>query len=577
MSAEYAHDCHRPIQAFRQDMRMGKMGQYKLVGRIRIRLPWAATSLSAGYAMGQFKLDSSPEPEPVPRYPFPAPPQPPNLSNEARGTAFWNTTRSAGTGYYLRPNPTEERIYRLVFADLQWHGAQIINNRLFAADTVPDDLGLPTHEQLQILENENQLLEQPVSAGPSYADAVNTLPLNHTEPTPADLPKTTEPPQTTIATPVVPATVSSVAPPAPPPTSAPVPPTPTPMATPTTSGGLRGLPPAIFTGDRSKSDQFLRDFRRFKILNRTNDIMPECNDWVDKQDRDLELVISSTDPTIHKKDTDEALWTIFEKGFKDVWKDRAKVQNTYDQLMKLKMTTHNVDSYIATFECLASTAEWEPDAKGTIAQFKSGLHADIHRRVMYREKWPTTMDEWKEMSRNEVERMREIRSTFGPRRPNPNQGQYQSSRSNNNQTQRTTPRNNGAVPMDVDGANISATITQPPRLTKLTDDERKKLAAEGRCFRCRLKGHMARECPQKNTQGSNAPRQNISAHVAEVEPATSEPTQSAPKPAEATAPIPQKLTKVQQLDAITATMTDEEYGAWLDSRDMGEDFYSAEL
>ncbi|KAH9031578.1 hypothetical protein EDB84DRAFT_1562257 [Lactarius hengduanensis] len=210
------------------------------------------------------------------------------------------------------------------------------------------------------------------------------------------------------------------------------------------------------------------------------------------------------------------------------------------------MTTHDVDSYIATFERLASTAEWEPDAKGTIAQFKSSLHADIHRRVMYREKWPTTMDEWKEMSRTEVERMREIRSTFGPRRPNPNQGQYQPSRSNNNQ--RTTQRNDGTVPMDVDGANISATTTQPPRLTKLTDDERKKLAAEGRCFCCRLKGRIR----YKRTS-----------------PVSPEPT----KPT----PTPQGPTKAQQLNAIAATMTDEEYGAWLDSRDMGEDFYSAEL
>ncbi|KAH9017702.1 hypothetical protein EDB85DRAFT_2154956 [Lactarius pseudohatsudake] len=538
-------------------------------------------------------VDSSPEPETVPRYPFPAPPQPPNLSREARGVAFWLTTNNTGTGYHIRPNPDNEQVYRLVFADLQWHGSQYINNRLFASSSIPDNVGLPSFEQLQTLENEGRLLEQPVSIEPSYADAVNTLPPDNTEPAPADPLGTapTEPPQTTTAAPVIPVTNTPIAPPVAPPTSAPVPPTPTPMATPTTSGGLRGLPPAVFTGDRSKSDQFLRDFRRFKILNRSNDIMsnpfnrvmhalsymrgPNVDDWVDARDRELEIIITSVDPKIHINDTDEKLWDNFETYFKNSWKDRAKIQNAYDQLMKLDMKTHDIDSYIATFERLTAAAEWEPNAKGTIAQFKSGLHADIHRRVMYREKWPTTMDEWKDMSRNEVKRMREIRSSLGSRRPN--QGQYQSNRSHNNQTQRTTPRNDGAVPMDVNGANISTTTTPPPRLTKLTDDERKKLAAEGRCFRCRLKGHMARECPQKNAQGSNAPRQNVSARAAEVEPATSEPVQSAPEPTKPTTPTPQGLTKAQQLNAIAATMTDEEYGAWLDSRDMGEDFYSAEL
>ncbi|KAH9021446.1 hypothetical protein EDB85DRAFT_2152347 [Lactarius pseudohatsudake] len=179
--------------------------------------------------------DSSPEPEPVPRYPFPAPPQPPNLSREARGVAFWLTTHNTGSGYHIRPDPNSEQVYRLVFADLQWHGTQYINNRLFASSSIPDNVGLPNYEQLQILENEGRLLEQPVSIEPSYADAVNTLPPDNTEPAPANPSETApiEPPQITIAAPTIPVTNTSTAPPV----TAPVPPTPTPMATPTTSVG----------------------------------------------------------------------------------------------------------------------------------------------------------------------------------------------------------------------------------------------------------------------------------------------------------------------------------------------------
>jgi hypothetical protein len=54
--------------------------------------------------------------------------------------------------------------------------------------------------------------------------------------------------------------------------------------------------------------------------------------------------------------------------------------------------------------------------------------------------------------------------------------------------------------MEVDYA-----ATQNPRLKRLTPEERKKLMDEGRCFKCRLKGHQARNCTgrdQANT--SNA-------------------------------------------------------------------------
>ncbi len=49
--------------------------------------------------------------------------------------------------------------------------------------------------------------------------------------------------------------------------------------------------------------------------------------------------------------------------------------------------------------------------------------------------------------------------------------------------------------MDIDVTSTAPTIP----FKKLTPEERKQYMAEGCCFRCRLQGHMARECP-KNTQ-----------------------------------------------------------------------------
>src|SRR5229473_7681606 len=47
--------------------------------------------------------------------------------------------------------------------------------------------------------------------------------------------------------------------------------------------------------------------------------------------------------------------------------------------------------------------------------------------------------------------------------------------------------------MDVDKKNTST------HLKKLTDQERKKLMEENRCFACHEKGHMAVACPAKQT------------------------------------------------------------------------------
>lgn len=44
---------------------------------------------------------------------------------------------------------------------------------------------------------------------------------------------------------------------------------------------------------------------------------------------------------------------------------------------------------------------------------------------------------------------------------------------------------------------LAAMKTKPPR-TKLTEQEKRKLMQEGRCFYCREQGHLATVCPKKN-------------------------------------------------------------------------------
>jgi hypothetical protein len=105
--------------------------------------------------------------------------------------------------------------------------------------------------------------------------------------------------------------------------------------------------------------------------------------------------------------------------------------------------------------------------------------------------------------------------------------------------------------MDVDATTIP--------FQKLTDADREKYQKEGRCFRCREKGHMARNCPKNNKA---------------VIKTTDVPTPTTLATPTVTANSV-KLTKAQQIRALEDAMTDEERGEYLDTRDGGEDFYDA--
>ena len=113
--------------------------------------------------------------------------------------------------------------------------------------------------------------------------------------------------------------------------------------------------------------------------------------------------------------------------------------------------------------------------------------------------------------------------------------------------------------MEVDNA------TGQTNFKKLTPKERAQLTKKGWCFRCRLQGHMARDCPKNSNR-------NLSANTRE---ATTSNKDTNPPSTPTTSTNSTKLTRAQQICALEEAMEDEERAAYLDSRDMGADFWSA--
>ena len=351
----------------------------------------------------------------------------------------------------------------------------------------------------------------------------------------------------------------------------------TPAQNPPSVGGMRGVPPTIFDGTRSRADDFMGQFRRFKMVNRTHEAMkvpydrvltaltymrgPLINDWIDQQEKKLDARIDTTKRG-HVQETDEILWNEFEAAFLAAWTDTSKKQNAYDQLMRLTMNGWDVDTYIATFDRLTLAAGWDQDSEGTIAKFREGLSKGVHSKALDRDRIPRTIDEWKAAARTEVARAKEKYNaglTGNQRRNPPKSGNYTNPSSSRAQP---GPNNNGVVPMEVDSA------TGTNNFKKLTPEERAQLTKEGRCFRCRLQGHMARDCPKNanrnfNSNAREATTENKNTDSSSKTPPTTNSTNST------------KLTRAQQIRALEEAMEDEERAVYLDARDMGSDFWSA--
>ena len=119
------------------------------------------------------------------------------------------------------------------------------------------------------------------------------------------------------------------------------------------------------------------------------------------------------------------------------------------------------------------------------------------------------------------------------------------------QNTQTTPHpqsntnNSGIVLMEVDNA------TGQTNFKKLTPEEQVQLAKEGHCFRCRLQGHMACDCPKNMNRNINS---NMCEATTETQTPNSSTTTSNPTNKMPTT----KLTRAQQIRALKEAMEDEE-------------------
>jgi hypothetical protein len=276
------------------------------------------------------------------------------------------------------------------------------------------------------------------------------------------------------------------------------------------TGKLRGEPPQIFTGIRSKSDDFLNEFELYRGLNANHELIMtpyfrvllalnyiagrDVKHWKEDQRKQLEEKVTRQNNPIGRDQG--VLWTEFVEAFNRTFTDTTKVQSAFHQLHQCTMKGDDLDAYIARFQHLAHEAGFDMRASATVALFSKGLNRHLISDIMDKEATtPTTFDEWVTAARRQQQKSAHKRALLNPTsrwtqwqaRPPPAQH-------HNGHRRGYVHPNDRTVPMDVDQDYHT-------RINKaFTEADKRKYREEGRCFECNRQGHMARECPNKKRQ-----------------------------------------------------------------------------
>ena len=195
------------------------------------------------------------------------------------------------------------------------------------------------------------------------------------------------------------------------------------------TGRLRGEPPQIFTGIRSKSDDLLSEFELYRGLNANHELMMtpyfrvllalnyiagrDVKHWKEDQRKQLEEKVTRQANPIGRDQN--VLWTEFIDAFNRTYTDTTKVQSAFHQLHQCTMKGDDLDAYVARFQHLANEANFDMNASATVALFSKGLNRQLISDIMDKEATtPTTFDEWVTAARRQQQKSAHKRALLNP-------------------------------------------------------------------------------------------------------------------------------------------------------------------
>ena len=268
------------------------------------------------------------------------------------------------------------------------------------------------------------------------------------------------------------------------------------------SDKMIGKEPEIFTGDQDKVEEFMTSWSVYQGINKQTRVMNnpmsqtmlffgylrglKMHLWIKK-------ILAQLDRHLHTggRDTDEWIWDTMINDFAQNFQDVMSWERAEKKLFELQMEKGELDEYMSQFQQLAKLAGYYEQTGMICQRYCQGLPQGLQESMIAFE--PTrhyqNLDDWIEGAIRQHSKYLTYQSYFGgqknfnPRNPNqcPTKQQWQQGFAKNPNAMDLTPGRTRAW-------------------AALTDDERATLRQEGKCFKCRKKGHMSRDCPDRASQ-----------------------------------------------------------------------------
>ena len=176
------------------------------------------------------------------------------------------------------------------------------------------------------------------------------------------------------------------------------------------------------------------------------------------------------------------------------------------------MKDDDLDGYIAKFKSLLRKAERDWFEAANVNIFKQGLKTWLFQMIMRRRPLLLTLDKWKWMARDKFSANTIMKATLGGGHAKGGFSAWQ----NYYATLNNTPKPTRRKPRDPDTMDVDTM-----RTSKLSKEEQDRLREECKCFNCKKKGHLARDCwkkdPEYARQKDKGKKPQSRVHSAKVE------------------------------------------------------------